>query len=125
MLFDGKVRIFEGEKEHFYSFKDSAYYSTNLKPEDMIELQKKPEEMSFEELNRFIADLQLIGADTKKWIVERHLKISVPFSNFIVVLLGAPLASRKRRGGVGLNFALSLLVSFIYFIITKSLTPAK
>ena len=119
MLFDGKVRTFHGEKEQFHSFKDSAYYATNLKPENMIELQKKPEEMSYEELNRFIAELQLIGADTKKWVVERHLKISVPFSNFIVVLLGAPLASRKRRGGVGLNFALSLLVSFIYFIIIR------
>ena len=119
MIFNGKVRIFEAQKEHFYSFKDSAFYDTNLKPENMIEIQKKPEEMSFSELNRFIDELQLIGADTKKWIVERHLKISIPFSNFIVVLLGAPLASRKRRGGVGLNFALSLLVSFIYFIIIR------
>ena len=119
MLLDGKIRIFKGEKEQFYSFKDSAYYDTNLKPENMIELQKKPEEMSFEELNRFIAELQLIGGDTKKWIVERHLKISIPFSNFIVVLLGAPLASRKRRGGVAKNFALSLLVSFVYFIIIR------
>ena len=119
MIFNGNVRMFKNQKEHFYSFEDSAFYDTNLKPENMIELQKKPEEMSFSELNRFIAELQLIGADTKKWIVERHLKISIPFSNFIVVLLGAPLASRKRRGGAGLNFALSLLVSFIYFIIIR------
>lgn len=119
MLFNGQVRTFSGEHERFYSFKDSAFYDTNLKPEDMIELQKKPEEMSFAELNRFIAELQLIGGDTKKWIVERQLKISIPFSNFIVVLLGAPLASRKRRGGVGKNFALSLLVSFIYFVIIR------
>jgi lipopolysaccharide export system permease protein len=120
MIFDGNVRMFRSQKEHFYSFEDSAFYDTNLKPENMIELQKKPEEMSFSELNQFIAELQLIGADTKKWIVERHLKISVPFSNFIVVLLGAPLASRKRRGGIGLNFAISLLVSFIYFIIIRT-----
>ncbi|MEJ2055260.1 MAG: LptF/LptG family permease [Calditrichaceae bacterium] len=119
MLLNGKVRTFKGEKEQFHTFKDSAFYNTNLKPENLVELQKKPEEMSFSELNRFIAELQSIGADTKKWIVERQLKISMPFSNFIVVLLGAPLASRKRRGGIGLNFALSLLVSFIYFVIIR------
>lgn len=119
LLKDGKVRVFQEEKEYLYSFADSAFRSTNIKPENMIELQKKPEEMSFSELNKFIAELQSIGADARKWIVERHLKLSVPFANFIVVLLGAPLASRKRRGGIGLNFAFSLLISFVYFIIIR------
>ena len=120
VLKQGTVRRFNGDKEHFSSFTDSVFTDTNIKPENMLEIQKKPEEMSYTELNRFIADLQTIGADVRKWIVERQLKISVPFANFIVVLLGAPLASRKRRGGMGLNFALSLLVSFIYFIIIRT-----
>ena len=52
--------------------------------------------------------------------MERHLKISLPFASFIVVLIGAPLASRKRRGGMGFNFGVSLLVSFTYFIVIRT-----
>ena len=86
----------------------------------LFELQKKPEEMSYWELKKFISDLQDIGGDAKKWIVDIDLKIAMPFANFIVVLLGAPLASRKKRGGAGVNFGISLMVSFIYFILFRT-----
>lgn len=75
--------------------------------------------MSYSELVQFIDELKAIGADSRKWVVEKYLKISLPLANFIVVLLGAPLASRKRKGGMGLNFGLSLLISFTYFIIIR------
>lgn len=119
LILEGKVRRFQNNEERVQAFADSAFFATNIKPENMLELQKLPEEMSFTELSEFIEELRLIGADPTKWIVERHLKISLPFANLIVVILGAPLASRKRRGGVGLNFAISLLVSFTYFIIIR------
>ena len=41
------------------------------------------------------------------------------YNPFIVVLIGAPFASRKRRGGIGLSFGLSLLISFTFFIIIR------
>ncbi len=120
LLSEGTVRDFSKDHESIYTFTDSTLTESRVTPENLIDIQKKPEEMSFEELNRFISELKAIGADVRKWLVERHLKIAMPFTNFIVVLLGAPLASRKRRGGIGLNFGLSLLVSFIYFIIIRT-----
>jgi lipopolysaccharide export system permease protein len=67
-----------------------------------------------------IGELQQIGGDARKWIVDLNLKIAMPFANFIVVLLGAPLASRKKRGGAGFNFGISLMISFIYFILIRT-----
>jgi len=115
-----KVRHFKGNVETLAILNDTLFTDTRIEPKELLLLQKKPEEMSYVELNKFIDNLQAIGADIKKWLVERYLKLSLPFANFIVVLLGAPLASRKRRGGMGFNFGISLLVSFIYFFIIRT-----
>lgn len=120
LLKKGNVRRFDGDMETFYLFQDSVLEDLRVEPQGLLLLQKKPEEMSYNELNNFITEQRAIGADIKKWLVERHLKLSMPFANFIVILLGAPLASRKRRGGVGFNFGISLLVSFTYFIIIRT-----
>ncbi len=119
LLKSGRVRIFHSQNETFFTFKDSVFSRTDLKPSDLLVIQKRPEEMSLRELNYFIKNQQMIGSDVKKWLVERHLKMSVPFINFIVVLLIAPFAAKKKRSGIGLSFGLSLLVSFIYFIIIR------
>ncbi len=101
--------------------KDTLWYTdTHIFPEDLLELQVAPEEMNYQELDRFVNKMLAIGADARKWLVDLYMKISYPFSNFIIVLLGAPLASRKRRSGPALGFALALLISFIYFVFLRS-----
>ncbi len=119
LLKKGKVRHFTAETEQFHYFKDSTLTDLRIEPKELILMQKKPEEMSYAELNKFIGELQAIGANVRKWIVERYLKLSMPAACLIVVLLGAPLASRKRRGGMGFNFGVSLLISFSYFILIR------
>ena len=100
---------------------DSLWYTdTNVFPDDLVDLQIKPEEMNFEELNRFVEKMEALGADARKWLVDLYLKISYPLSCFIIVLFGAPLASRKRRSGPALGFALALLISFVYFLFLRS-----
>jgi len=120
LLKKGNVRIFNGHAEKFQLFQDTVLSDLQVEPNELLLLQKKPEEMSYSELIHFIDDQRSIGADIKKWLVDRHLKLSMPFASFIVILLGAPLASRKRRGGVGFNFGNSLPVSFSYFIIIRT-----
>jgi lipopolysaccharide export system permease protein len=94
---------------------------TNLKfkPESLLELQKKPEEMSYLELQTFIKEMTTIGAEVRKWIVELYLKISYPFANFIIILFGAPIAARKRRSGTAVGIGISLLICFIYFLFIR------
>jgi lipopolysaccharide export system permease protein len=36
------------------------------------------------------------------------------------VLFGAPLAAKKRRSGPALGFAISLLISFVYFMFLRT-----
>ena len=108
-------RRFENSNEKIVNYPKITISDLRFKPENLLELQKKPEEMSYVELDKFINELNAIGAEAKKWIVELYLKISYPFANFIIVLFGAPLAARKRRGGNAVGIGISLLVCFIYY----------
>lgn len=119
LLRDVRMRSFVGEDEKIRHLKDTVITDSQIKPVNIVRVKKKPEEMSYAELNVFIDELNSIGANPRTWIVERHLKIALPFANFIVVLIGAPFASRKRRGGAGLSFGISLLISFAFFIIIR------
>ncbi|MFQ5584485.1 MAG: LptF/LptG family permease [Calditrichia bacterium] len=100
---------------------DSLWYTdTQIHPEDLMEMQLKPEEMNYSELNRFIDRMFDLGADVRKWLVDLYMKIAYPFSNFIIVLFGAPLAARKRRSGPAVGFAIALLISFIFFLFLRT-----
>jgi lipopolysaccharide export system permease protein len=48
--------------------------------------------------------------------VEIHKKFAIPFACIIFVLIGAPLAVRFPRGGVGMVIAASLTIFGIYYI---------
>ena len=48
--------------------------------------------------------------------VEIHKKYAIPFACIIFVLLGAPLAVRFPRGGVGMVIAASLTIFGIYYV---------
>lgn len=48
--------------------------------------------------------------------VEYHKKFAIPFACIVFVLLGAPLAVRFPRGGVGMVIAVSLLIFGTYYI---------
>ena len=50
-----------------------------------------------------------------QYLVEIHKKFAIPFACIIFVLIGAPLAVRFPRGGVGMVIATSLAIFGIYY----------
>lgn len=120
ILYDGVQRTFRGQKESIFKFTRDTIPDLELKPQDFAKVLKKPEEMSYEELKEFIAEVERNGGDPNNWLVDLYLKISIPFANFIIVLFGAPLSSPKRRSGTATGFGISLAICFIYFGIVKT-----
>jgi lipopolysaccharide export system permease protein len=53
--------------------------------------------------------------DTTKYRVGLNMKISFPFTNLIVVLIGSPLSARLRRGGLAVGVGLGLSLTFVYY----------
>ena len=112
-------RVFEDTVAYRSKYEQLVQTDLKFKPESLLELQKKPEEMSYFELETFIIEMTSIGAEVRKWIVELYLKISYPFANFIIILFGAPIAARKRRSGNAVGIGISLLICFVYFLFIR------
>jgi lipopolysaccharide export system permease protein len=112
-------RIFEDEGEKYQALDSLVVSNIPFQPEDIAKVQKRAEEMSFWELREFIKEIKRTGGNPDRWLVELYLKIAFPFANLIIVLFGAPLASRKTRSGTAISFGISLFICFLYFGLIK------
>lgn len=121
ILTDVTRRVFEESNEVEFVVYDTLYASfLSHTPNIMKHKLKKPRDTHFFELLNTIKLKKLMGQDTAKDRVELYLKISFPFINFIIILLGIPLAANPRRSGGTIGFGLSMIISFIYFIILRA-----
>ncbi|HPI45267.1 MAG TPA: LptF/LptG family permease, partial [Tenuifilaceae bacterium] len=78
------------------------------------------ETMNFFQLNDFIAEQKLQGADNiETLLIEKYTRIADPFSTFILTLIGVSLSSRKVRGGIGLHIGLGMALSFSYILFMR------
>jgi lipopolysaccharide export system permease protein len=48
------------------------------------------------------------------------VKLAFPFVNLIVVLIGAPVATRLRMQSAALGFGLSIAISFCYYALLRT-----
>jgi lipopolysaccharide export system permease protein len=51
--------------------------------------------------------------------IERNRRMTLPFSAFILTIMGVALTSRKRRGGIGWNIALGIGLAFLYILFLR------
>jgi lipopolysaccharide export system permease protein len=66
-------------------------------------------------------DVLRVRADTERrlanqYTVEYHKKFAIPVACIVFVLIGAPLAVRFPRGGVGMVIAISLTIFGVYYM---------
>ena len=90
--------------------------------------------LDYSELNELI-DMQIMRGDAniKFSLIEKHTRFALPFSAFVLTIIGVALSSKKRRGGIGWNIALGIALAFAYilfmrfsqmFVHTDTLSPA-
>jgi lipopolysaccharide export system permease protein len=85
-------------------------------PRDLLLEPKKPEEMTYGELGRYIASLQSSGNDTKKLEVQQAVKLALPAACLIIALFGAPLAVSAPRAGAAVGIAIGLGTTLAYLL---------
>jgi lipopolysaccharide export system permease protein len=94
-----------------------------LIPLDVKDFTLRPnniETMNFSELNAYIREQRLQGAENiEDMEIEKQSRLAFPFATFILTLIGVSLASRKVRGGIGMHIGLGLLISFSYILFMK------
>ena len=80
-------------------------------------------QMSSPEINSQLANIETLRARLEEssrqmnaYGVEIHKKFALAVACFVFVLLGAPIALRFPRGGVGLTIGVSLFVFALYYV---------
>ncbi len=88
----------------------------NMTPTEFKVIKNQMESFTTPELKKEIRQMKMRGVNTVEWEIERHKRVAGPFSAFILTIIGAGLASRKIKGGLGLHLGLGLLLSFSYIL---------
>ncbi len=89
----------------------------NLTPAEFYQRTEVVEAMNYKQLNDFIDEETMIGSDrVTLWKIEKNKRMAYPFSTIILTFIGAALASRKRRGGIGMNIGLGIFLAFSYIM---------
>jgi lipopolysaccharide export system permease protein len=88
----------------------------NMTPNDYKVIKNQMENYTTPQLKKEINSMKMRGVNSVEWEIERHKRIAGPFSAFILTIIGAGLASRKIKGGLGFHLGLGLLLSFSYIL---------
>ena len=120
ILYDAVVREFVGDSVKVSKIPAYEWRELGFKPEDLMKIQSKPEEMNYWQLKEFVQKQVSTGANALRWKVDLKDKIANPFAAFIIVIFGVPIAVTKRRSGLMVGFGISLLVCFLYFGVIQS-----
>jgi len=121
-VFDkGWVRTFTGEALDSYKpFEQSAFPEIHEQPSYFKKEDSQPQEMNFEELDRYISDLRQSGFDdTNRLSVQLNRKLAYPVITLVMAILAIPfaLATGKRSGIAG--FAVAIFLAVVYLGITS------
>ncbi len=90
----------------------------DFSPVDMWRDESKIETKTYFELRDYIHREKAKGSNRiELYEVEMYKRTSFPFAAFILTVMGVCIASRKARGGVGLQIAVGLFLSCIYVML--------
>lgn len=96
----------------------------NLYPRDIVRSAQDVNRLTLPEAANFIETLRRSGAGNMgRPLVAYYSKYTYPLANFILVLLGVPLAAVRRRGGQAVQIGLGFLVTFLYLALIKLVEP--
>ena len=88
--------------------------------DDFYRKKESVQSMDYFQLNELIKTQELRGdAMVQHAEIEKHTRYAIPFSAFILTLIGVSLASKKRRGGIGINIGIGIALSFSYILFLR------
>ena len=83
------------------------------------------EAMDNAELDAFIAKQEAAGSEkVPMYKIEKHKRWASPFAIIVLTVIGVSLASQKKRGGLGMNIAVGLMLCVVYIFSMQITTVA-
>lgn len=98
--------------------KKDTVFSFDL--EDLTPVVYIAETLSYGDLTKFIKKERERGSSNiSVYLVVLYKKYSVPVSAFILTIIAVAVSSMKRRGGMGMNLAIGILLAFAFVFFDK------
>jgi lipopolysaccharide export system permease protein len=123
---DSTFTLINYRKRYILKDKDSIKYGSKLDttfaftPKDLINVDYLAKEMTSVKLFKFIQKSKQRGVNNlNTYLVEFHKRTSLPISSYILTFIAVSLASKKRRGGMGVNLAIGISLMFVYVFFLK------
>ena len=118
-LFGYNKRIVgQTDDQIFSSDKNEVAY--NFEPDDLTPVVYVAETMTIGQLNAFINKERERGnANINTYLVVFYKKFSLPISAFILTIIAVAVSSMKRRGGMGVNLAIGIVIAFTFIFFDK------
>ena len=116
----GYVRTFRGDEEQARPFERWTSDAIAEPPDNFAREGRRPNQMNYLELRGHVTKLRASGARVANYLVDLHMKLAFPLINVIVILIGAPVATRLRANSVALGFGLAITISFAYYAFMQS-----
>jgi lipopolysaccharide export system permease protein len=94
----------------------AMHMNLNLKPSELRRDRYMKDKLTTPELKQYIRQANIRGQEgLNEFKVERYKREATPVSVIILTLIGAIIASRKTRGGLGLHLAIGLIIGVLFF----------
>lgn len=120
-LRDYDIRKWIDGKEYYFSGRNMVLDTTlPLYPSDFVYFINDKEMMTSSELLDYIKYEQQRGTGSSRVMrSEYHRRWAEPFTIIILTVIGASVASRKQRGGMGLHLAMGVSLGAVYVLLSK------
>lgn len=118
-MYDYKKRkVGELNDKFIIANKKDTVFSFDL--EDLTPVVYIAETLPLNELNKFIDKERARGSSNiNTYLVVLYKKYSIPVSAFILTIIAVAVSSMKRRGGMGVNLAIGILLAFGFVFLDK------
>lgn len=117
-------RRFTAGGQQFKQTVSSLDTTLQVYPRDLARSKNDVAAMTIPAAAEYLDALHRSGVgNLERPLVAYYNKFAYPFANLILLLIGVPIASVRRRGGQAVRFAVGLFTAFVYLSIQKLAEP--
>ena len=114
---NGWVRTLNGTSiQEYRTFDVATFKELHEDPSYFKKEVRQSSQMDYEELKRYISDLQQSGFDTVRLKVQLQKKLAYPLITLVMAILAIPFSAQSRRGGALAGVAIALGVAIVYWV---------
>jgi len=113
----GWIRTLSGTSiQDYRTFDVATFNELREDPSYFKKEVKQSSEMNYEELQRYIGDLEQSGFDTVRLKVQLQKKLAFPLITLVMAVLAVPFAASGRKGGALGGVVIAVGIAVVYWV---------